>query len=256
MIDSHCHFDFAEFDHARTNILRRCQALPLAAIVVPGTERSRWQQVKTLSQRYPEVFYALGLHPYFLARLQSDDLDVLRQHLANKTNTLIAVGEIGLDAAIDIDMALQQVIFQRQLDLASEFQLPVILHQRKTAHQLLQALKGFELGGVLHGFSGSKELACSFIDRGFKVGIGGVITYPRANKTRQAVASLPLDALVLETDAPDMPVNGFQGQANSPERLANIVSCLCGLRPEPEAVIREALWQNTLAAFPRLKSLL
>lgn len=253
LIDSHCHFDFAEFDHARNDILRRCLSLPLAGVIIPGTERSRWPQLQALAHRYPVISYALGLHPYFLGSMQSDDLDALQSCLSDNSESLVALGEIGLDAAVDVDMSLQTEVFHQQLAIARQYQLPVILHQRKTSHLLLQALQGFEFGGVLHGFSGSKALAHGFLDLGFKLGVGGVITYPRANKTRQTVAQLPLDAMVLETDAPDMPVNGFQGQPNSPERLQQILACLTELRPESEPELRQALWHNTLQAFPLLQ---
>jgi TatD DNase family protein len=152
---------------------------------------------------------------------------------------------------VKVDMALQERIFIHQIEMANQYQLPIILHSRKTDNRLLQLLKQnrFQYGGVLHGFSGSYQQAMQFIECGFYIGVGGVITYPRAKKTRQAVAQLPLEKLVLETDSPDMPLNGHQGKANHPKMIGEIVSCLASLKGMSRQTIAENVWKNGNLAF-------
>ena len=145
----------------------------------------------------------------------------------------------------------QQLFLESQLYLAKKYNLSVNLHSRKSHEQLFRFLKQANLPkcGVVHGFSGSYEQAKRFVDLGYKIGVGGTITYERANKTRQAIAKLPLEALVLETDTPDMPVFGFQGQPNRPERIVHTFDALCSLRSENAEVIKETAWQNSLTLF-------
>ena len=221
--------------------------------MVPTTTRSSWSLVKNLAQQYPQnIFYALGLHPYFLSdEVPTLDLQTLSEQLSKKTRQVVAVGECGLDAMISVSQEVQERVFVAQIGLALEHRLPIVLHSRKTHHRILQLLKQhhFDLGGVLHGFTGSEQQARQFIDMGFKIGVGGSITYPRANKTRTAIAALPIDALVLETDAPDMPLNGFQGQPNTPARLPIVLTTLADLRGDDPSMLEQQLWQNSLSLF-------
>ena len=174
--------------------------------------------------------------------------------LAGKTRPakVVAVGEIGLDRyRDDPQFAKQERFLQAQLTLAKRFDLPVILHSRRTHDTLAMHLKRHDLPrtGVVHGFAGSLQQAERFVQLGYKIGVGGTITYPRAIKTRDVMARLPLEALLLETDAPDMPLNGFQGQPNRPEQAARVFDVLCELRPEPAEAIAETLYRNTTALF-------
>ncbi|HCM9443956.1 TPA: TatD family hydrolase, partial [Enterobacter cloacae subsp. cloacae] len=172
--------------------------------------------------------------------------------LQTRENKLVAMGEIGLDLYRDNPhFERQQTILDAQLRLAKRHDLPVILHSRRTHDKLAMHLKRIDLPrkGVVHGFSGSLQQAQRFIELGYKVGVGGTITYPRASKTRDVIAQLPLSALLLETDAPDMPLNGFQGQPNRPEQAARVFTTLCELREEPETEIADALLENTRALF-------
>lgn len=142
-------------------------------------------------------------------------------------------------------------MLDEQLKLAKRYDLPVILHSRRTHDKLAMHLKRHDLPrtGVVHGFSGSLQQAERFVQLGYKIGVGGTITYPRASKTRDVIAKLPLASLLLETDAPDMPLNGFQGQANRPEQAARVFAVLCELRPEPADEIAQALLNNTYTLF-------
>ncbi|MGS2721893.1 TatD family hydrolase [Paraglaciecola aestuariivivens] len=246
LIDSHCHLDFSCFDQDRADILRSCQQANISTIVLPGTQASGWAGQIALASQYAQIKFALGLHPYFLAQYSAEHLTLLAALLDDYKSQVVALGEIGLDGAIDVNWQLQEDVFIKQLNLAQDLALPVILHHRRSHNQLLRLIKQqkFSQGGIVHAFSGSKEQAMSYLELGFKIGVGGGITYPRANKTRTTVANLPLSSLVLETDAPDMPLYGKQGQRNSPENLPIILAALCELRAEPKAQIQTALLKN------------
>ncbi len=175
----------------------------------------------------------------------------------------MAIGEIGLDLyRDDPQFDKQQRFLEAQLKLAKAYQLPVILHSRRTHDKLAQILRRYDLPrrGVVHGFAGSLQQAQAFIKLGYAIGIGGTITYERASKTRQTVAQLPLSSLLLETDAPDMPLQGFQGQPNRPERARQVWEVLCSLREESPEEIADALWHNSQQlfqldpAFPALRN--
>ena len=167
---------------------------------------------------------------------------------------MLAVGEIGLDAHIEVDWALQKRVFEQQLMIAKERMLPVILHHRNSHNELIRILKNtkFTQGGIVHAFSGSLQQAQTYIDLGFKIGVGGAITYPRANKTRETISQLPLSSLVLETDAPDMPLMGKQGQRNSPEYLPEIFESLMALRKESKQDVLQACSQNVVLSLANL----
>lgn len=246
MIDSHCHLDFSCFDQDRAEILDRCTKLSIDTIVIPGTQASQWQKQIDLCHLYPQLRFALGLHPYFLRHFASSHLVKLTKWLIQYQNKVVALGEIGLDTQIDVDWTLQKHVFEQQLNIAKEHSLPVILHHRHSHNELIHILKTtkFSLGGIVHAFSGSIQEAQTYIDLGFKIGVGGGITYPRANKTRKTISQLPLSSLVLETDAPDMPIMGKQGERNSPEYLPEIFECLLSLRKETKQELLHACSHN------------
>ena len=251
LIDSHCHLDFNDFDHDRQHVIDECQSLSITQWVVPGTEAKRWSGILQLSERYPGIKPALGLHPYFLQQFQSSDYALLVELLAKFNDKIVALGEIGLDNTIDVDSQLQMAVLTRQLQIAQDFDLPVILHHRRSHNQLIATLKKlrFKQGGIVHAFSGSLHEANSYIELGFKLGIGGLITYPRAVKTRDVVRQLPLDALVLETDSPDMPPQGKQGLRNNPQNLLQILAELSVLRQQSPEVIGSQCSVNVSATL-------
>lgn len=254
LIDSHCHIDFCCFDHDRNDVLNSCKKLAVDTIVIPGTEASQWQKQIDLCHLYPQLRFALGLHPYFLKSFESLHLVELSQLLNKYQDKVIAVGEIGLDTHIDVDWNLQLQVFEQQLLIAEERMLPVILHHRNSHNELIRTLKAkkFTQGGIVHAFSGSVEVAKTYIDLGFKIGVGGGITYSRASKTRNTLAQLPINCLVLETDAPDMPLMGKQGQRNSPEYLPEIFESLLSLRTETKQQLLQACYQNVCGTLANL----
>ncbi|WP_392566707.1 TatD family hydrolase [Utexia brackfieldae] len=249
-IDTHCHLDFPPFIDDMTAVVKQAQQAGVSGLIIPAVSAERFELVCRLAEQYPPIFAAVGLHPIYTH--QPQDLQQLSELLTRHFDKVIAIGEIGLDRFVaqpSIDE--QQIYFSQQLVLAKTYALPVILHARRTHDLLYKALKQARLPrlGVLHGFSGSYEQAMQFVDLGYLIGIGGVITYQRANKTRQAVARLPLEALVLETDAPDMPLSGFQGQPNRPERIVQVFEALCQLRSESPDRIKNQIATNTRTLF-------
>lgn len=254
LVDSHCHLDFECFDIDRADVLKRCARHSITTIIVPGTQAKRWSTQISICQAYPQLRFALGLHPYFLNSYQPKHLKTLGELIESNAEQIVALGEIGLDHAIDVERDVQLDIFCRQLALANEYSLPVILHHRKSHNDLIRVLKKerFLNGGIVHAFSGSLQQAMAYVALGFKIGVGGTITYERANKTRDAIRQLPLSSLVLETDSPDMPLMGRQGLRNSPEYLPDILSALLTLRAEPRELVVEACFENVKAGLTNL----
>jgi TatD DNase family protein len=249
--DSHCHLNFSCFSNELDNLFEKFATKKITKVVIPGTQASSWEAIKAIANQYPSAFYALGIHPHFLASFQNEDLNTLNSLLKNRDNKCIALGEIGLDKFSSIDLAQQEWVFIEQLKLAQQFQLPIILHCVKMQGRVLALLKQykFKQGGVYHAFSGSIEVANEFIKLGFKLGVGGVITYPNSTKTRQTFAQLPLDALLLETDAPDMPLYKQKTKNNTPLNVLPIFECLVSLRNESKTQLATQLYKNMHIIF-------
>lgn len=232
LIDSHCHLDFADFDADRDAVLQRCLQSGIHNIVVPGVTVANWPRQIALCQYYPQLALALGCHPMFMSEHPDDALQQLAH--AIEQHKPVAIGEIGLDFYLpDFNSQQQLSLFETQLDLAEKNSLPVILHVRKAHDQVLKLLRKKALpGGIVHAFSGSAQQAEQYHRLNFLVGIGGALTYPRAHRLQGLFTQLPLSQIVLETDAPDMPLHGYQGQRNSPEYLPIVLQKLSQLRGE------------------------
>lgn len=251
-IDTHCHFDFPPFTGDEAHSLQRAGEAGIEKIIIPATAAENFARVRALAERFSPLYAALGLHPIVIEQHTDEDLARLQQALETRPEKVIAIGEIGLDRyRDDPQFAKQERFLEAQLRLAKRYDLPVILHSRRTHDTLAMHLKRQDLPrtGVVHGFAGSLQQAERFVQLGYKIGVGGTITYPRASKTRDVMARLPLESLLLETDAPDMPLNGFQGQPNRPEQVARVFGVLCELRPEPAERIADALYRNTTTLF-------
>lgn len=213
-VDTHCHFDFPPFTGDEVPSIDRAARAGVDAIIVPAIEAAYFERVLDLARRHDALYAALGLHPIVIEHHLDEHLDRLDAVLQTAEKKLVAIGEIGLDLYRENpQFERQQTILDAQLRLAKRHDLPVILHSRRTHDKLAMHLKRIDLPrrGVVHGFSGSLQQAQRFIELGYHIGVGGTITYPRASKTRDVMARLPLSALLLETDAPDMPLNGFRG---------------------------------------------
>lgn len=239
LIDTHCHLDVPEFDPDREAVLARARAAGVTTIVNPGIHAGEWPRLIELAAAAPGVHYALGLHPVYLERHRDADLDRLERLLAETAP--LAVGEIGLDFHLrELDRERQQRLFEAQLAIARDAGLPVILHVRKAHDQVLQALKRIRVrGGIAHAFNGSLQQAQQYRDLGFCFGFGGMLTFERSRKLRQLAAALPLESIVLETDAPDLTVAAHRGGRNSPEYLPDCLAALAEVRGiAPEAAAR------------------
>jgi TatD DNase family protein len=239
LIDTHCHLDVAAFDQDRGQVLQRTRQAGVCAIVVPGIEAAGWRGLQDLCAREPDCHPALGLHPVYIDRHRPEDLKSL-ERLVERHRPL-AIGEIGLDYFVrELDRERQQSLFEQQLDLARRFDLPVLLHVRKAHDQVLETLRRFPLeGGIAHAFSGSLQQAYRYLDLGFKLGFGGMLTFERSRKLRELARRLPAAALVLETDAPDLTVAAHRGERNSPEYLPHCLAALAEVRGETRQQVAE-----------------
>lgn len=248
LIDTHVHLDVAEFDADREGALTRARAAGVAAQVVPAITRAHWPGLADLVGRHGDLFPAYGLHPVYLESHADADVAALDAWLAEYP--AVAVGEIGLDGYVD-DIASgdawerQWRLFTAQLDVALNHRLPVIIHARRALDHVLKALRQRPgLTGIIHSFSGSRQQADQALDQGCRLGFGGPVTYPRANRLRKLVAGLPSDALVLETDAPDQPSASHRGERNEPSFLPEIAACVAELRGVPVAELAEQTAAN------------
>lgn len=262
-IDTHCHLDAAEFEADRDAVRAQARALGVGLCVYPAVDVNTLDVVRTLAHRHADV-YALGIHPLYTPQASVNDLDQLawavQAHRADPR--LVAVGEIGLDGFVPgLDMARQVHFFRAQLELARAQELPVILHVRRSAEQVLQHLRQVRVrGGIAHAFNGSLQQARAFIELGFVLGFGGALTYERATRLRELARELPLDALVVETDAPDIPPQWLyttaaaraEGQAqgrNSPAELPRIATLLATLRAVDPLTLAQQTTDNARRAL-------
>jgi TatD DNase family protein len=256
LIDTHCHLDFPAFDGWRDAAIARARALGVTAIVVPGVSAEHWEAVLRLCQHGDgvQLYPALGLHPCFMAQHRPEHLQRLQHAVEAQRERLVAIGEIGLDFQIDAaDRQAQIELLSAQLKIAKNADLPVLLHVRKAHDQVLSLLRRLALprGGIVHAFSGSEQQARQYAQLGFRLGFGGAISYARATRLRRLAAELPLEWLVLETDAPDMPLSGWRDEPNRPQRVAEVANIIADLR----GISAQEVGQTTSATARRLLAL-
>jgi TatD DNase family protein len=270
-VDTHCHLDAAEFEADRDAVVQRARDMSIQQIVLPAVAPGNFGAVRALAHRHG-LGYALGTHPLYVQHAGEHALDALREALQQHRDDprLVAVGEIGLDFFVPgLDRGFQEAMFAAQLALAREFALPVLLHSRRAVDRLLMHLRRAGVGGgIAHAFNGSAQQARAFLDLEFRLGFGGAMTFERALQIRRLGAELPAEALVLETDAPDIPpqwlyrkagereAGGAIGARNEPAELPRIARTLCELRgwtAEQAAAVTAA---NARAALPRLAPLM
>ncbi|MDP9785245.1 TatD family hydrolase [Pseudomonas fluorescens] len=254
LIDTHTHLDFPDFDADRPALLAESRALGVRQMVILGVYRDNWQRVWDLVQSDPDLHAALGLHPVYLDQHSPEDLTQLREWLSRLAGhrQLCAVGEIGLDYYIEtLDRERQQALFEAQLQLAAEFELPALIHVRRSHAAVIATLKriGLKRGGIIHAFAGSFEEAREYIKLGYKLGLGGAATWPQALRMHRVLAKLPLEAVVLETDSPDMAPAMFPGERNSPAHLPAICEALAGLMAVSPERLAEASTANARELF-------
>ncbi|MCW9012427.1 MAG: TatD family hydrolase [Gammaproteobacteria bacterium] len=249
IVDSHCHLDFEDFDDDRDQVLASAKSIGIEHIVVPAISSATWPRLKKVCDHYLECHAAYGLHPYYIDKHCHSDLDKLDQWI--KREQPVAVGECGLDFFLkDLDKNKQQEFFEAQLDIANENQLPVVIHSRKATEQVILCLKKYpSLTGMIHSYSGSLEQARQLIDMGFYISFGGAITYDRASKLHSIAAKLPLEKLLVETDAPDQPGLKHHGQRNQPYYIFDVIETLARLRNDTVENISHITSSNAIALF-------
>lgn len=245
MIDSHCHFDFPCFDQRRGEVLAEARSLGLSHLVIPGVRRTDWGRVSRVASEYEGLYYCLGIHPWYIDEHSESDLQALEQSFRVRPDHCVGVGECGLDR-LHGTLEDQYPWFEAQLDIAASVHMPIVVHSVRTHDEVMEVLKRKRFAGrvLVHGFSGSYQQACKLVDLGCFIGVGGVVTLERAKKTRDALARLPVDSLILETDAPDMPPEGVEAGENSPVYLHRILTALAQLRGADENNLGRALLCN------------
>lgn len=244
LIDTHCHIDVGDFDEDREQVLARALAAGVGRMVVPAIFASTWENLLQICRGREWLYPALGMHPIYLELHRPDHLALLAERVLAERP--VAIGEIGLDYFVpDPDREAQQRLFEGQLRIARDADLPVILHVRKSIDQVLATLRRFRVrGGIAHAFNGSEQQARQFMALGFKLGFGGVVTFDRAQKIRRLAKSLPLEAIVLETDAPDLTPAAYHGRRNSPEYLPEVLRAMAELRGESPEVVAAVTTAN------------
>lgn len=249
LVDSHSHLDAAEFDADRDAVIARARKAGVRQQVVPAVDAQGWPKLRDICAADEGLYPAYGLHPMFLEAHRDEHLDRLRDWIAEERP--VAVGECGLDFFVEgLDPDRQQHFFDGQLRLAREFDLPVIVHARRAVDAAIASIRRIGgLRGVVHSFSGSEEQARQLWKAGFLLGLGGPVTYERANRLRRLVADMPLEHLLLETDSPDQPDSGIRGQRNEPARLREVLHTIAALRGVDPEVVAEATTANARRLF-------
>lgn len=249
LIDSHCHLDAPEFDPDRQAVIARARAAGVSAQVIPAVDAAGWPKLRAICREHEQLYPAYGLHPMFLSEHRPAHLQELRAWL--QQGDAVAVGECGLDYFVEgLDQPTQQEYFDQQLILAREFNLPVIVHARRAVDAVIASIRRVGgLRGVVHSYSGSEEQAQQLWKLDFMIGLGGPVTYERAQRLRRLVVQMPLEHLLLETDAPDQPDANIRGQRNEPARLAGISATIAALRDMDPAELAAATSRNAQRLF-------
>lgn len=249
LVDTHCHLDASEFDADRDRVIGAARTAGVRHQVIPAVDAQGWPGLRELCRMYEGLHPAYGLHPMFLASHRDSHLVELRDWLERERP--VAVGECGLDFFVEgLDREAQERYFEAQLRLAREFDLPVIVHARRAVDAVIAAVRRIGgLRGVVHSFPGSEEQARQLWKLGFLLGLGGPVTYERANRLRRLVAGMPLEFLLLETDAPDQPDAEIRGQRNEPARLRDVLRVIAELRGEDEGRVAAATTANAQRLF-------
>lgn len=249
LVDTHSHFDVDAFDPDRDAALARAMDAGVLAQIVPAIDADGWPRLRDVCKAEPGLHAAYGLHPIYLPWHRREHLDWLKTWL--DTEPCVAVGEIGLDYYVeDLDRGEQQHYFEVQLKLARDFDLPVVVHARRAFDAVIATLRRFmPLRGVVHSFAGSQAQAEQLYKLGFLLGIGGPVTYERAQRLRRVVAAMPIEHLLLETDSPDQPDSQWRGQRNEPARMIHVLDAIAELRNEDPALIAAATTANAERLF-------
>jgi TatD DNase family protein len=256
LIDAHVHTDDDRLDNILDEVLLSARSANVVAQIVPSISARLWPRVKSVCAQHDDLFASYGMHPCFQAEHTVHHLDDLATWIGREKP--VALGECGLDYFMDnADKPFQQQLFAAQLALAREFNLPIVIHARRAVDDVIEIIKSAgHYKGMIHSFNGSSQQATRLIDLGYKLSFGGAVTYERASKLRALVAGLPLDALLLETDAPDQPDSTHAGQLNKPGYLPEVWKAISMLRGEDANVVAKATTHNAIELFGLPKKLI
>jgi TatD DNase family protein len=249
LVDTHAHLDDGSFDPDRAAMFDRAAAVGVRRCVVPAIHRGNWEAIAAMAAGRTGVYAAYGMHPLFLDQHRDEHLSELSSWL--DSHPAVALGEIGLDWYVEgLDPARQRDLFHKQLVMARERSLPVIVHARRAFEEVIHTLRRIGgLRGVVHSFSGSEEQARQLFELGFHIGLGGPVTYDRANRIHRVVAAMPLEWLLLETDAPDQPCMHHRGERNEPAFITDVLETIARLRGTSVESIAEATTANASRLF-------
>lgn len=249
LIDTHCHFDEPDFADDRALLVEKMHKIGVGDLILPAVTAHFWPRLRNICSISPHIHATYGLHPVYLTQHSPKDIVDLRYWLEQEQP--VAIGECGLDFYLpELDVAQQEWFFTSHLKLAREYDLPLIIHARRSVDSVIKHLRRFSgLRGVIHSFAGSQQQADALIRLGFYLGVGGTSTYPRAQRLRKILATVPLEALLLETDAPDQPDSEWRGQRNDPTRLPIIAANLAELRQESLERVATVTTANAMQLF-------
>ncbi len=246
LVDAHCHFDFSEFAGQRAQVWQRAREAGVARLVIPGVRQQDWGRVQQVAAECDDWWYCLGIHPWYIDEHDDEALGELEAALGRAGDRCVGLGECGLDR-LHGDLNAQMPWFEAQVELASALDLTLVVHSVRTHDEVAAVLRRVrpDVPVLVHGFSGSYEQGRALVDLGCYLGVGGVITHDRARKTRSAISQLPIEALVLETDAPDMSPAGVGKGRNEPATLRQILTTLADLTAHDEQALAAQLVANT-----------
>lgn len=249
LIDCHNHLDDASFDADRTDVYQRAQQAGVVGQVLAAVSARLWPRLEAVATQYAGLYPCYGLHPAYLAEHHPEHLDTLAAWLQREP--AVAIGECGLDYYLpDLDPDIQAEYFSAQLRLARQLDLPVVIHARHAVDQVIKLLRRFAgVRGMVHSFSGSEDQAGRLLDLGLLLSFGGPVTHPRAARLQRLIRYLPLDSLLLETDAPDQPLSNHHGERNEPALLAEVLHCVAKLRNADPLEIASATTANARHLF-------
>ena len=249
IIDSHCHLDFKIFNADRDQVIERAKQVGVNKIIIPGVMHQTWDDIKLCCESHSHLYPCYGLHPSFIDQHKKSDLQSLREYIEN--NNPVAIGECGLDFYLkDLDPDKQLFYFEQQLDIALEFELPVVIHARKSTEAVINAIKKRSgLRGMIHSYSGSYEQAIKLIDLNFYLSFGGPITYEKSSRLRSVVKSLPLNSLLIETDAPDQLMSNALTRRNEPSFIIEVIKHIAHLHNTTEQEVARITSENAKKLF-------
>lgn len=255
LIDSHAHLDFRHYNRDREAVIRRAYEEGIGVIINVGADLSSSRASLSLSDKYEGIYSTIGIHPHEARHVQGDVIQQLKELIVQ--DTVVAIGETGLDFHYNNSPRdIQERVFRTHIRLAHQFQLPLVIHSRESDKRLLEILteeKAEEVGGVIHCFNGDRSLAQKYLQLGFYLGLGGVITFPKAREIREAIPSLPLSRILLETDAPYLTPIPHRGKRNEPAYLIHVAQEISNLMGIPFHEVAEKTRENTQNLFGKIK---